>query len=262
MQQVYTFKSICRQSKVFTVDISTKRPIIVDNSSFLPFLVELMTENPAEQPITNADKTFYRLRADIVDGSILAGSKLSEVELASRYNVSRAVVREAINRLESCHLVERKANVGAKVVGLSSQGLSELYKVREALEGMAARLAAMNMTDDEITQLQALLNSHFKTVKTGETYYQEAGDVDFHYRIILGSKNQHLINLLVNGLYHLIRMYRVQLGMAGPRVTTAFDEHKNIVQAIANRDPELAEMLMRRHIQYTQNNLANKLISN
>ncbi|WP_246128671.1 GntR family transcriptional regulator [Pleionea sediminis] len=215
----------------------------------------------AEQPITNADKTFVRLRNDIVEGVVPAGSKLSEMELSTKYAVSRAVVREAINRLESCHLVERKANVGAKVVALTEQGLNELYQVRESLEGMAARLAATQMTDLEIADLNDLLSSHFQTVKTGETYYQEAGDVDFHYRIILGSKNNHLITMLVDGIYHLIRMYRVQLGMAGPRVTTAFDEHKHIVQAISNRDPELAEMLMRRHIQYTKKNLAKKLES-
>ena len=66
--------------------------------------------------------------------------------------------------------------------------------------------------------------------------------------------------MLVNGIYHLIRMYRVQLGMAGPRVTTAFDEHKHVVQAIANRDEELAEMLMRRHILYSKNNIERKLL--
>ena len=63
----------------------------------------------------------------------------------------------------------------------------------------------------------------------------------------------------MDSIYHLIRMYRVQLGMAGPRVTTAFDEHKQIVQAISNRDAELAEMLMRRHIMYSKNNLQLKL---
>ena len=54
-------------------------------------------------------------------------------------------------------------------------------------------------------------------------------------------------------------MYRVQLGMAGPRVSTAFDEHKNIVQAISNRDEELAEMLMRRHILYSKQNIEARL---
>ncbi len=213
-----------------------------------------------EQAVTNADKTFFQLRSDIVEGDIPAGSKLSETELSTKYQVSRAVIREAINRLETCHLVERRANVGARVVSLTPDGLIQLYQVREALEGMAARLAAKNMSDEEIADLTALLDNHFQTVKDGNSYYQEAGDLDFHYRIILGSKNQHLIEVLVNGIYHLIRMYRVQLGMAGPRVTTAFDEHKHVVQAIANRDEELAEMLMRRHILYSKNNIERKLL--
>lgn len=212
-----------------------------------------------EQPVTSADKTFFQLRKDIVEGEIPSGTKLSEVGLSTKYQVSRAVVREAINRVERCHLVERKANIGARVVTLTPEGLIELYQVREALEGMAARLAARNMSDEEIQSLQGLLGEHFDRVKDGQSYYQEAGDVDFHYRIIVGSNNQHLISMLIDGIYHLVRMYRVQLGMAGPRVTTAFDEHKQIVQAIANRDEELAEMLMRRHILYSRNNIQRKL---
>lgn len=215
----------------------------------------------SENAITNADRTFLQIRRDIVEGEIPAGSKLSEVELSTKYQVSRAVIREAINRLTSCHLIERKANVGARVVSLSPEGLVDLYQVREALEGMAARLAAKNMSDDEIEDLLTLLDYHFDTVKTGETYYQEAGDVDFHYRIIQGSKNSHLISMLTDGLYHLVRMYRVQLGMVGPRVSTAYDEHRHIAQAISNRDEELAELLMRRHILYSKNSIANKLQS-
>ena len=216
---------------------------------------------PFEQPVTSADKTFIALRKDIVEGNLAAGSKLSEAELSTKYSVSRAVVREAINRLESSHLVERKANVGARVATLTIEGLVELYQVRESLEGMAARLAAKNMTDSEINDLKKLLKKHFDKVKDGQSYYQEAGDLDFHYRIILGSKNKHLINMLINGIYHLVRMYRVQLGMTGPRVTTAFDEHKHVLQAISNRDEELAEMLMRRHILYSKNNIEQKLVS-
>jgi len=148
----------------------------------------------SEQPITSADKTFLQLRNEIVKGDVDAGSKLSEPELSAKFSVSRAVILEALNRLEACHLVERKANIGARVVALSQEGLMELYEVREALEGMAARLAADNMTDVEIESLNALLSTHFQTVQSGETYYQEAGDVDFHHRIILGSKNNHLLN--------------------------------------------------------------------
>jgi DNA-binding GntR family transcriptional regulator len=218
-----------------------------------------MYDTQFKQAVTTSDKTFFQLRYDIVEGKVLSGSKLSETELSTKYSVSRAVIREAISRLESCRLVERKANVGARVVDLSPDGLVELYQIRESLEGMAARLAAKNMTSEEITELNQLLESHADKVKKEGSYYQEAGDVDFHYRIILGSKNKQLISLLVDGIYHLVRMYRVQLGMSGPRITTAFDEHKHIVNAIQNRDEESAEMLMRRHIMYSKNNIANKL---
>ncbi len=213
----------------------------------------------AENIVTSSDKTFIALRSDIVDGEIKAGSKLNESELSAKYQVSRATIREAINRLENANLVERKANIGAKVVTLTHQGLIELYLVRESLEGMAARLAAINMTSDEISKLNDLLNTHAQETMGPQSYYQEAGDVDFHYRIVQGSHNKHLISMLMHNIYHLVRMYRVQLGMAGPRVTTAFYEHQHIVQAISNRDPELAEMLMRRHITYSMKNIEHKL---
>ena len=208
--------------------------------------------HPLTAPVTNSDKTLLQLRQDIVSGDIAAGSKLSEAELAKKHAVSRAVVREALNRLEVCHLIERKANVGARVVSLSAEALTQLYQVREALEGMAARLAASHMSDTEIVELQSLLDSYNQQVEKDEVYYQAAGDDDFHYRIILGSHNQILITMLLEGTYHLCRMYRVQFGMSGPRVKRAYEEHKQIVQAIANRDPGLAEILMRRHIAGTR----------
>ncbi|OUS30760.1 GntR family transcriptional regulator [Thalassotalea sp. 42_200_T64] len=219
-------------------------------------------KNPARQaPITTADKIFETMQHEIVEGEILAGSKISEPELAKKYQVSRSTLREALNRLEKCHLIERKANVGSRVVECSVQGLLEIYQVREALEGMACRLAAQNMQDDEIAELQQVLNAHGneQQLKDGIAYYQEEGDLDFHYRVILGSHNEQLIKILCGELYHLVRMYRCQFGMNSPRATRAYDEHKAIMYAIADRDGELAEMLMRRHIAASRKNIENKL---
>jgi DNA-binding GntR family transcriptional regulator len=209
---------------------------------------------------TASDQVFVDMRREIVEGSIAQGSKISEPELAKRYGVSRATLREALNRLESCYLVERKANVGCRVVALTAERLIEVYQVRSALEGLACRLAADNMASEEVQSLKQLLNQHLQTqrVKEGESYYQEAGDLDFHYRIIKASKNDHLIHLLSNGLYQLIRMYRVQMGMVGPRVSKAFDEHLAIINAIENHDGELAELLMKRHISASQSNIQAK----
>lgn len=212
-------------------------------------------------PVTSSDRLLLEMQRAIVEGDIAAGSKISEPELARQFHVSRAPLREAMARLERCHLIERIPNAGARVVTLSTQGLQALYQIREELEGLACRLAAQNMDEHEVAQLRSLLDQHLNTqrVREGESYYQEAGDLDFHYRIILGSKNPYLINMLCDELYFLVRMYRVQLGMNGPRVSRAFDEHKAIINAIASGDGELADLLMRRHIAASRGNIELKL---
>ncbi len=213
------------------------------------------------QPVTSADRVLLAVQQAIVEGELPAGSKITETGLAKQFNVSRAPLREALARLERCHLVERTPNAGARVVTLTYDGLIALYQIREELEGLACRLAAERMADEEIEALSKLLEQHLASqrVREGESYYQEAGDVDFHYRVILASKNQYLINMLCDELYFLVRMYRVQVGMNGPRVSRAFDEHKAIINAIANRDGELADLLMRRHISASRKNIEQKL---
>jgi len=220
-------------------------------------------DNPTlETPITTADKVFDSMLHAIVEGDIASGSKISEPELAKRYQISRSTLREALNRLEKCHLIERKANVGSRVVECSIESLLEIYIVRESLEGMACRQAALNMTDDEITDMQDMLKQHAtsQALKDGVAYYQEEGDLDFHYKIILGSHNQQLINILCGQLYHLVRMYRCQFGMNSPRASRAFDEHSRIIEAISERDGELAELLMRRHIAASRKNIEAKIL--
>jgi DNA-binding GntR family transcriptional regulator len=222
----------------------------------------MILNDPTKQAaVTTADKVFEQIQQAIVEGTIAAGSKISEPELAKHYQVSRSTLREALNRLEKCHLIERKANVGSRVVDCTIEGLLELYITREALEGMACRQAATNMSDEEINQMQHMLTEHASNeqLKAGVAYYQEEGDLDFHYKVILGSHNQQLINLICGQLYHLVRMYRCQFGMHSPRATRAFTEHSNIIQAICDRDGELAELLMRRHIAASRKNIENKI---
>lgn len=208
---------------------------------------------------TSHEKAFYAIRDDIVEGRILPGSKLNEESLSTKYGVSRAIIREALNRLQSISLIEHKANVGSRVVSISISGFIQLYQVRESLEGMAARLAAINMSEQERAQLTSLLDTHKNKVSASESYYQEAGDVDFHYNVVKGSHNSHLIGLLLDNVYHSARMYRVQYGMHGSRVSTALDEHIQIGKAICAQDPELAEILMRRHISNSMKNIQQKL---
>ncbi len=202
----------------------------------------------SQEVVTVADRIFGQLCDAIVTGEIEAGSKISEPELAKRFDVSRASLREAIGRLEACNLVTRRPNVGARVVELSLEELLEIYRVREALEGMAARLAAEHMSDAELEALQKLLD---------EEQHFDPNDInhDFHYAIVQGGNNQRLAHLLCDDLYHLMRMYRTQLGRDSGRASSASKEHELIFDAIRDRDGEMAELLMRRHIRKSRQHI-------
>ncbi|AOW82692.1 TPA: GntR family transcriptional regulator [Vibrio mimicus] len=193
--------------------------------------------------------TEYLIEA-IVEGELAPGSKISEPELAKRFQVSRGPLREALMRVEGLGLIERIPHIGARVTQLSPTKLVELYAVREALEGMAARLAARNITEIELAGLESLLSTHSTHIDQveGASYFHQQGDFDFHYRIIQASRNQQLIGLLCDELYHLLRMYRYQSPRSHSRPVEALEEHKFILRAIRQRDEELAEILMRRHI--------------
>ena len=213
------------------------------------------------EALTLADKVFSELTTAIVRGELRPGTKLSEQTLVERYGGSRAPMREAIQKLEARHLVVRIPHAGARVVSLSLSELKDIYEVRVELESMACRLAAQRMSDDEIAELRTLLAEHEAQIaaEQGQSYYQKAGDLDFHYRIIKGSQNSRLHQMLCGELYHLVRMYRYQTSTSAKRPLQALLEHQRIVEAIAARDAELAELLMRRHIQASLTNLETRL---
>jgi DNA-binding GntR family transcriptional regulator len=200
---------------------------------------------------TLADIASHRLAQSIVTGELAQGQKLNEAELAESFGMGRGPLREALRHLEGMRLVKRIPNVGARVVVLDRKTLSDLYAVREALEGMACRIAATRMTDDEIDQLRKLLDSHEKQIRKqgGKVYSQKEGDLDFHYQIARGSRNQMLMDLLGSEQYQLLRMCRYRTSRNAERTGPALLQHRQIVEALAQRDGELAEMLMRRHIQ-------------
>ncbi|WP_205520644.1 GntR family transcriptional regulator [Propylenella binzhouense] len=191
-----------------------------------------------------------RLEASIVSGEIPPGTKLSEVALAHSLGVSRGPLREAIRRLEGRKLLQRTPNIGVRVAELTENDLSEILVIREALEGMACREACLKMPDSEIKALRQLLRRHGSQagLKKGTGYYQEGKDFDFHFRIIKGSQNERLIQMLCGDLYDLLRVYRYKSSTLAGRAKAAYNEHEKIVLAIESRDPDAAEAAMREHL--------------
>ena len=216
-----------------------------------------------QEATTLSAQVFETLKYKIIDGSIEQGSKITEDGLAKQFGVSRGPLREALRQLESSRLIVRIPHAGIRVVTLTQTLMKDIYTIREALEGMSARLAAENINQTAIDELWALLNSHEKNIDSedGRRYFQDEGNLDFHYKIAAISNNQWLIDLLGSELYQLLRMCRRKSSEIPNRAHKALNEHKQIVQAIENRDPELAELLMRRHISGSWDQVKDALIS-
>jgi len=216
---------------------------------------------PILQSSTRADEAFDCLQTAIITGELAPGEKIGELELCSRFELTRGPLREALGRLESRGLLVRRPHAGVKVVSVSASELMELYRIREVMEGLAARQAAERMTDEEIRDLQATLDTHEKMIEEakGQAYYQAEGDYDFHHRIATGSRNTKLAQMLLGDLYYMVRMYRYRLSTSAGRPHMALGEHRHIVEALARRDGELAEFLMKRHINAARQNIEQKI---
>lgn len=205
-----------------------------------------------------ADHVFDRLLEAITLGELEPGTRLSETLLARQLGVSRGPLREAIRRLEGRKLVLRTPNVGPHIVSLTPDDLVEIFHIREHLEGLAVRFAAERMSKSEFDQLEQRLETHARDehLVRGNGYFQRAGDQDFHYLIVQGSRSPRLIELLCNDLYYMLRIYRFRSSGVTGRARTALDEHKAILAALRARDPDRCEKLMRAHISAARENLS------
>jgi DNA-binding GntR family transcriptional regulator len=210
-----------------------------------------MPESSARSVPTGLSIRLYdELTRAIVSGELAPGEKLSEPVIARRHGASRAPVREAIRRLQQRGLVTYAAHQGVRVAQPTAREFLALLDVREANEGMAARLAAANMSAAEAEALEALVAGHRGDIERNPegAYLQEEPEADFHIRIARGSANPILAELLCEQFYpRLLLCRRLHTTVPG-RGREAWHEHVRIAEAIRQRDGELAEILMRRHI--------------
>lgn len=205
------------------------------------------TDEPAPPLV---DTLFDRISEAIVKGEIEPGSKLSEPRLSARYGVSRAPLREAIRRLEARKLVVRTPRQGVRVVVPSLSAAVELFKIREVLEGLAAREATRHARPHEVTRLREMLAAHRRALERPDAmiYWQATANADFHFLIARIARSDHLFDLLCNEYYTLFRFYRMQHRIVPGRALAALTEHERIVEAIGDGDADFAELLMRRHV--------------
>jgi DNA-binding GntR family transcriptional regulator len=196
-----------------------------------------------DQRQTSLDAYQLILQA-IDDGIYKPGDRLVESELAERFGVSRTPVREALQRLETQSLLTRDGR-SLIVASLDHNQLAELYVVRAELEALAARLAAKHATVEEVRVLRGMVEDDQKLVNDPAALSR--ANKRFHKLIHLASHNRFLVRQLDLVHRSMVLLATTSLEAEG-RGEAALDEHRAIVEAIAEGDGGAADHALRQHI--------------
>jgi DNA-binding GntR family transcriptional regulator len=194
---------------------------------------------------SRADEVYESLRNRILSGELRPNDRLIEQTIAAEAGVSRTPVREALHRLEVDGLVESKGR-SVVVAGLSAEDLSELCTVRESLEGLAARLAALARSDIDVGTLERLVGDGEEAAADDDVARFVDINHVFHEVIWASGRNRYLARQL--GLLRSLieRRQHTTLATRARRAEVQI-EHSAIVHAIVTRDPDSAEAASRAH---------------
>ena len=179
------------------------------------------------------------LRNAIKSGVLAPGERLMEVQLADELGISRTPIREAIRKLEQEGYVIMLPRRGTYVSSVSVHDVQEIFEIRSALESLSIGLAARRIESDELDQLQQLLALTEKYIKLGDIDNIVKTDIEFHGLLYSVSRNERL-GIIINNLKEQLARFRKQSMSYPGRLKDTLDEHREMVEAIANGDVEAA----------------------
>ena len=205
---------------------------------------------PLSIPTVLKDRVYEALKAAISSMDIYADEnppKLDERQLAEELGVSRTPIREALSRLEQEGLVQNIPRRGAFLVRKTKKEILEMICVWGALESLAARMATVHASDEEIAGLRKMFAT-FKDSEGASAHIDEYSDknISFHQAIIRLSKCDLLVEI-AEGLFIHMHSIRSRTIRERERVTGSIIDHMHIIEALEKRDAELAERYVREH---------------
>jgi len=189
------------------------------------------------------------VRRRIIAGEIAPGVNISELAIAEEFGVSRTPVRETFKQLETEGLIEIRPRVGTFVTTPSRREITELFQMKELIEGAAARLLAQRGRVPEVAQLEENLRQADEAVaRDDRARYAELVE-EFHNLLIVGADNTKLeahYRMLMNQLAYS-RLVTTSLSQPG-RPLQSDREHHHVLELIIAKDGDSAERVMRGHV--------------
>ncbi|MFH2093489.1 MAG: GntR family transcriptional regulator [Pseudomonadota bacterium] len=207
----------------------------------------------------NLDQKVYEVvKKMIQDRTLLPGQKIPQEKLAKDLGISRTPLISALKFLEHEKLVEVKPRRGFFVRLFSEAEMISIFEIREVLEGLAARRAALLITDDECRHLKSLFSAFRDQDTIADIAAYSRADKQFHTLITAISSREFLTAMLQTfNVISLAYQYENSEGLILHPDDTITD-HEQIIEAICNRDPKRAETLMRAHFKKAIDRLEKK----
>ncbi len=206
--------------------------------------------------ISLAEQVFERLELEILSGKYQPGEILTELKLVNDLGVSRTPIREALRRLEQEHVIEITPK-GIFVIGVSKRDLIDILDIRMRIEGLAAYKAAQNITDEQIEELREAIELQEFYVPKRDADRINGMDSKFHLLIYRFCGSLSLYDTLVP-LHKKVLKYRKASVENDVRSVYSAQEHRDIFEAIAAHNAELAEKYMTEHIANAKAFIENK----
>lgn len=206
-----------------------------------------------ENKKTLSEKIYDKLKKLIMEGELEKGTKITETAIANIFDVSPTPVREAFKKLSSEGLIEITSWKGVVVKGFDQKDLLEIYECREALESMAGKLAAQNITENDIQILENILR---QCDETDEIKKIIDLNTTFHNEIIRIAANERLKKLL-NDLINVILYDRDISNRYLIRRAEIQKEHFDILKALKEKDINESSKLISQHIRNGYNFIKN-----
>lgn len=207
-------------------------------------MIKTAPASKSKSDLSSGQDLYHRILGEIRAGSLAPGDRLTEVELAETYGISRTPVREAMRQLEADGLVEHSPRRGASIRRLDHAEVSELYDMRTVLEGAAAEFAARAASDVELAELSAI---HEEMVRTADPRDLSRLNQQFHGALLDAARNRYLVKSVAAIHKALLILGRSTMQETG-RAEQAIAEHGQLLQALQARDPVAAGTAMRAHI--------------
>ena len=210
-----------------------------------------MSKYDVKQEVTDKyslrGRVFHKLREDILNGKYKEHEELREVAIGEELGVSRTPVREAFRQLELEGLIQIVPNRGAYVTGITAKDVKDIYMIRSLLEGLCARLATEKITKEQLEEMEE--NIYLADFHASKGHMDQMAELDnrFHDILYEACDSKMLEHTLRDYHQYVLRVRQKTLS-TNTRGRASNDEHRQIMEAIKEKDADRAEQLANRHI--------------